>query len=236
MFKLVVFVPRENIQQIIAAVGDAGAGIIGNYSHCTFRSVGTGTFYPMAGAQPYLGETGKLNQVEEERLEALVPGDKLQKVVQAMLAAHPYEEVAYDVYEVKNAPAGIGIGRVGNLESPETLRECSEIWGKALDSRLKVSGNLDMIVKRVALCGGSGAELMRAAKAAGADVYLTGDIKYHAAHEALAMGLAVIDAGHGETERLVIPVLAEELQRLVGDRELSVEVVVSKVNTIPWHA
>lgn len=234
MFKLVVFVPVENTQELISAVGDAGGGVIGNYSHCTFRSGGTGTFYPMQGARPYLGETGALNQVEEERLEVLVSGDKIRRVIQAMLAAHPYEEVAYDIYEVKNAPVGVGLGRVGNLDEDRNLRQCVEAWEKALNSRLKVSGDLNIVVKRVAVCGGSGAELMRAAKSAGADVYITGDIKYHAAHDAVAMGLAVVDAGHGETERLVVPELAGKLQHMASSNGLDVEVVVSRINTIPW--
>jgi len=235
MYKLVVFVPRENVDELIAAMGNAGAGVIGEYSHCTFRSAGTGTFYPMAGAQPYLGKRGELNQVDEYRLEMLVSPDKLDDVIQTMLDVHPYEEVAYDVYEVKNPPAGIGLGRIGNLADPRKLRDLVEHWSEQLDSELRVSGDWDMVVSRVAVCGGSGGELMGAAKAAGADVFLTGDIKYHAAHEAKAMGLALIDAGHAETERLVVPEVARELQKLIVDAGLKVDVIVSEIDTNPWN-
>jgi len=235
MYKLVVFVPRENVDELVAAMGNAGGGVIGEYSHCTFRSAGTGTFYPMAGAQPHLGKRGELNQVDEYRLEILVSPDKLDDVVETMLDVHPYEEVAYDVYKVSNPPAGIGLGRIGTLAEPRKLRDLVEHWSEQLDSELRVSGEWDMVVSRVAVCGGSGGELMGAARAAGADVFLTGDIKYHAAHEAKAMGLALVDAGHAETERLVVPEVARELQQLIDDAGLKVDVIVSEIDTNPWN-
>ncbi|MCL6472366.1 MAG: Nif3-like dinuclear metal center hexameric protein [Firmicutes bacterium] len=235
MYKLVVFVPKENIDEMIAALGNAGAGIIGDYSHCSFRTEGTGTFYPMLGAQPYLGKVGELNQVDEYRLEVLVSPDKIERVVQTMLAIHPYEEVAYDIYQVKNAPAGVGFGRIGNLAKPRKLGELADTWCDILESNLKISGDRDKIVKRVAVCGGSGGELIPIAKASGADVYVTGDVKYHAAHAAKAIGLAIVDAGHGETERLVVPELAKRLQQLIYGSGLTVEVLVSDINTSPWN-
>ncbi|HEY3373449.1 MAG TPA: Nif3-like dinuclear metal center hexameric protein [Candidatus Aquicultor sp.] len=235
IFKLVVFVPAENINEMIAAVGNAGGGIIGDYSHCTFRAQGTGTFYPMVGAQPYLGSVGELNQVDEYRLEVLIAPNKVDRVVQAMLNTHSYEEPAFDIYEVKTPPSGVGFGRIGNLEKPHSLRQCIEKWSVVLDSELKVAGDWKITVKRVAVCGGSGGELMSVAKASGADVYVTGDIKHHAAHAALGMGLAIVDAGHAETERLVIPEVAKEIQRKIYEERLDVSVIVSEVNTIPWN-
>lgn len=235
MFKLAVFVPKENIEEMIQALGNAGGGIIGDYSHCSFRSEGTGTFYPMPGAKPYLGEVGELNQVEEYRLEILVNPGALNRVVRAMLDVHPYEEAAYDIYEVKNPPAGVGFGRVGNLVKAKTLRECVQSWKDALRADLRVAGDLDMEIKRVAVCGGSGAELMSVAKASGADVFVTGDIKYHTAHDARAMGLAIIDAGHAETERLIVPVLAKDIRKLIVESGFDVDVLISEVDTNPWN-
>ncbi len=235
MFKLVVFVPEENIDEMIAALGNAGGGVIGEYSHCTFRVEGMGTFYPMLGAHPHLGKVGELNQADEYRLEVLVAPDKIERVIQAMLEVHPYEEVAYDIYEVKNSPSGVGFGRVGNLPKPAKLRDLAERWSTALDSELKVSGDWDMLVKKVAVCGGSGGELIPVAKASGADVYVTGDVKYHAAHAAKSIGLAIVDAGHGETERLVVPDIAKRLQQLIYESGLKAEVLVSEINTNPWN-
>lgn len=235
VYKLVVFVPSENVYELISAMGNAGAGVIGNYSHCSFRSEGIGTFCPMLGAQPYLGKVGELNQANEYRLEMLVSPDRLEPVIRAMIEVHPYEEVAYDVYELKNPPAGVGFGRVGNLAKPRKLRSCTENWSEKLGSTLKVSGDWEMIVKRVAVCGGSGGELIGAAKASGADVFITGDIKYHTAHAARSMGLALIDAGHAETERLVVPKIARDLQTKIDELGLNVEVLISSIDTSPWN-
>lgn len=235
MFKLAVFVPKENVDEMIQALGNAGGGVIGDYSHCTFRTKGEGTFYPMPGAKPYLGEVGELSQVEEYRLEILVNPSALNKVIQSMLDVHPYEEVAYDVYEVKNPPAGVGFGRVGNMVKPKTLRECVRSWKDVLDADLRVAGDLDMEIKRVAVCGGSGADLMSIAKASGADVFVTGDIKYHAAHDARAMELAIIDAGHAETEKLIVPVLAKEIQKLMVESGIDIDVLISEIDTNPWN-
>jgi len=235
MFKLVVFVPKENVDEMISALGNAGGGVIGDYSHCTFRSEGTGTFYPMLGARPYLGNIGELNRVDEYRLEILVSPDRIEGVIKTMLDVHPYEEVAYDIYEVKNPPPGVGFGRVGNMIKPRKLRDCVEHWSDKLDCELRVSGDWEMTVNRVAVCGGSGGELIGVARGAGADVFVTGDVKYHAAHAARAMGLALVDAGHAETERLIVPEIARELQRRIYESGMKVEVLISEIDTSPWN-
>jgi dinuclear metal center YbgI/SA1388 family protein len=235
MFKLVVFVPKENISEVISAVGNVGGGVIGEYSHCTYRVEGKGTFYPLLGAHPFLGKTDELNEVDEYRLEILVAPDRIEQVIKTMLDVHPYEEAAYDVYDVINPPPGVGFGRVGNMVKPRKLRDCVENWADKLGADVKVSGDLDMVINRVAVCGGSGGELIGIAKASGADVYVTGDIKYHAAHAALAMGLAIVDAGHAETERLVIPEVARELQRTINEAGLKVDVLISEIDTSPWN-
>lgn len=235
MYKIAVFVPKENVDELISAMGNVGSGVIGDYSHCTFRTPGTGTFYPMLGAQPYLGKVGELNEVDEYRLEMLVSPDRVERVIATMLDVHPYEEVAYDLYEVKTPPPGVGFGRVGNTPKPRKLRDYAEHWSDQLDCDLRVSGDWNMTVNRVAVCGGSGGELIGVAKASGADVFITGDIKHHAAHAAKALGLALVDAGHAETERLIVPELAKELQRRIYESGMKVEVLVSEIDTSPWN-
>lgn len=235
MYKIVVFVPRENADELISAMGNVGSGVIGEYSHCTFRSEGKGTFYPMLGAHPYLGTVGELNEVDECRLEMLISPDRVERVIATMLEVHPYEEAAYDLYEVKTPPPGVGFGRIGTVPKARTLRDYAEHWSEQLDCDLRVAGDLDRMVRRVAVCGGSGGELIGVAKAAGADVFITGDIKHHVAHTAKAMGLALVDAGHAETERLIVPELAKELQRRIYESGMKLEVVVSEIDTSPWN-
>jgi hypothetical protein len=235
MYKIVVFVPRENADELISAMGNVGSGVIGEYSHCTFRSEGKGTFYPMLGAHPYLGTVGELNEVDECRLEMLVSPDRVERVITTMLEVHPYEEAAYDLYEVKTPPPGVGFGRIGTMPKAHTLRDYAEHWSDQLDCDLRVAGDLDRMVRRVAVCGGSGGELIGVAKAAGADVFVTGDIKHHVAHTANAIGLALVDAGHAETERLIVPELAKELQRRIYESGMKLEVVVSEIDTSPWN-
>jgi dinuclear metal center YbgI/SA1388 family protein len=235
MFKVVVFAPGENVEQIIRALGEVGAGLIGNYSFCTYRSEGTGTFLPNESATPRFGSAGELNQVHESRLEMLVAPDKLDSVIDTMIKVHPYEEVAYDVYEVLNPQAGVGMGRLGNLPKPEKLGTCVEIWQKKLGCTFRVAGDFEKLVKRVAVCGGSGADLIGIAKARGADVLITGDVKHHSAHEALEKDIAIIDAGHADTERLVVPELVDMLQVALREQGLDIGVQVSGVDTSPWN-
>ncbi|MBI4734045.1 MAG: Nif3-like dinuclear metal center hexameric protein [Rubrobacteridae bacterium] len=235
MNKIVVFAPKENIQAIINAAAEAGAGIIGDYSYCSFRAEGIGTFVPGANTNPYIGKTGMINEAHELRLEMVVTPNKVNAVVEAILKNHPYEEVAYDVYELNNSPVGVGMGRIGDLSEPKPLKECVDTWEKGLSCRMRVAGNIDKIVKRVAVCGGSGSSLIGMAKAAGADVLITGDVKHHEAHAALESGLAIVDAGHAETERLVVPELAKLLRSSLADIKSDVEVIVSKVDTSPWN-
>lgn len=197
LYKLSVFVPLEARDQVFMAIGDAGAGHLGNYSHCTFQAEGTGTFWPREGAMPTIGVVGELTRVPEVRLETIVPERKLQKVIRAMLAAHPYEEVAYDLYALANEGEALGLGRIGELASEVTLSEFAEMVKERLDLQgMRVVGAADQKVRRVAVLGGSGAQFMEEAWNMGADVFVTGDIDYHEAMWAASRSLALIDAGH----------------------------------------
>lgn len=233
--KLVVFVPASHAGIVRDAVCSAGAGWIGNYSHCTFQTAGTGTFLPLEGTNPFIGQKGEISFVEELRLETVVPSARAGAVVQSMLAAHPYEEVAYDLYPLENTGPPYGLGRVGNLSVPVPFEDFA---GRVKDAlglvQIRLGGALTETVHRVAVCGGSGAELYAGALAAGADVLVTGDLKYHVAQEILSHGLKFIDAGHGGTERVMLPALRDYLLEKCAASGLKVDVLVAEAVTDPF--
>jgi len=233
----VVFVPESHEKEVRQALGDAGAGFIGNYSHCTFRAQGTGTFLPREGANPYLGTVGQVEEVAEFRLETIVPEGILNQVVQAMLQAHPYEEVAYDLYPLANAgkPAN-GLGRVGDLPEPMSPERFLAFVKERLSiTAVRAVPGRPSLIRRVALCGGSGGSLIKEAVKKGAQAFVAGDLNYHEGHLAQSLGLMLIDAGHGPTEKVVLPWLAEQLQQKLAASNLAVPVALTTVNTDPWR-
>jgi hypothetical protein len=184
----------------------AGAGWIGNYSDCSFMTKGTGTFRPLENTKPYIGSQGNLEKVIEYRLETIVSRKNLNKVISSMISAHPYEEAAYDVYRLELSDNRHGLGKVGNLEKPLPLENFIELVKENLGVRyLKVVGKVKDVVKRVAVFSGSFDGDVRSVLVHEADVLVTGDVKYHTAVEALENGLCIIDAGHFETERIIVP-------------------------------
>ncbi len=233
--KLALFVPPGYIESVRNAVSDAGAGWIGNYSHCTFMTTGVGTFKPLAGTNPYIGKTGELEQVEEVKLETIVPFDRLDSVIRAMLKVHPYEEVAYDLYPLENIAPAYGLGRVGTLEEPLSFYRFAEKVKVSLNlPAVRLGGSPESEVKKVAVCSGSGAELWPDALRAGADTIVTGDVKYHVAQDMLASGLKFIDAGHYGTEAVILPVLRNHLASSCAEKNIKVEFVLSQTNTDPF--
>lgn len=226
--KLVVFVPVGHVAAVRTAISEAGAGRIGNYSHCTFACEGQGTFLPLAGSRPYLGREGELEEVREVRLETILPAALSDRVLAAMRAAHPYEEVAYDLYNMAIAPRA-GYGRVGSLATPLSFPAFLDHLKQRLGTeRLLLAGPAPARVARVAVVNGSGAEYLEHAHRAGVDVYVTGDLRYHDAHRAAALGLCVVDAGHFATESMAAPRLAAYLQGRVRAVAASCEVVVAE--------
>lgn len=202
LVKLAVFVPCGHEGQVADAAFAAGAGAIGPYSRCSFHSRGMGTFLPGEGSHPYLGEVGREERADEVRLETVVPAERLPAVLAAVKAVHPYEEVAYDVYPLENPPPVHGLGRVGDLPRPTSVAEVGRRFGMALGGvkPQAVYGGVDREVGRVAVCGGSGGDLWEEALAAGAELYLTGEIGYHEGRAASESGLTAIAFGHWETE------------------------------------
>ncbi|HHX50527.1 MAG TPA: Nif3-like dinuclear metal center hexameric protein [Clostridia bacterium] len=236
LFKLVVFVPDSHEVKVRQSLGDAGAGWIGNYSHCTFRLHGTGTFRPLEGADPFLGQVGRLEEAAEYRLETIVPETQLKKVVKALLASHPYEEVAYDLYPLSNRGIEYGLGRVGKLIEPVPFSAFIEYVKLRLGTGpLKVAGNPEMRVERVAVCGGAGGSLVSRAALQKAQVFVTGDVGHHQVQEALALGLGVIDAGHYATERVVLNPLVDYLKEALSGQSPVPAVFSSEINSEPWE-
>ena len=229
--KIVVYVPVGYEDALRDAMCAAGAGHIGAYSHCTFGARGMGTFLPLDGTKPFLGGQGKLEKAEEIRLETIVPAGKLGAVVQAMLAAHPYEEPAYDVYVVERKGRREGIGRIGSLPEAMPFVEFAEQLRKRLGlDRIRLVGDGQKMVQRVGLCTGSGVEFLTAAAKQGADAYLTGDIKYHEAQKAVGMDICVADVTHYASEVLIVPVLREKIAAAAGKNGWELEVVCSEVD------
>ena len=235
LYKLAVFVPEDYLEQIRSAIGSAGAGHIGQYSNCSFSAKGEGTFLPLMSAKPFIGTNGELEKVSEYKLETIVPESLCRKVIARMLSAHPYEEVAYDLYKLENTATLEGQGRIGRLPLPVCLRQFAEIVKAKLKANIiKTVGNPESVIQTVALCGGSGAEFISMAKQAGADVYLTGDIKYHDAQQALSLGLSLVDAGHFSTEVLVIKRLVEYLSTCSQGQQWGIQVYAAPEADVFW--
>ncbi|MED0674765.1 Nif3-like dinuclear metal center hexameric protein [Aneurinibacillus thermoaerophilus] len=232
--KIVVYVPLSHIDIVRDAMSQTGAGWIGQYSHCTFGVRGTGTFMPRAGTNPYIGEQGKLEQVEEVRLETIMPEEAQSRVLKAMIKAHPYEEVAYDIYPVEQTGATFGIGRIGKLKEPVPLRTFALQVKEAFEVKgLRVVGDLERKVQKVAVLGGDGNSFVPKAIFKGADVLVTGDIYYHTAHDAMAGGLAIVDPGHN-VEKIMKQGVKNVLDKRLKEEYLETEIIVSKVNTDPF--
>ena len=231
--KLVVYVPDTHLSEVHQAISGAGAGWIGNYSHCAFYTRGEGVFQPRTGSRPYIGKEGELSIVEETRLETIVPADALAKVLQVMLNAHPYEEVAYDLYPLENQGPAYGLGLVGRLPAPLSFEGLAELVKSALNlSWVRAGGDKRGIIQKVAVCGGSGAKLWPQAVAMGAEAFITGDIGYHDAQDMLSAGLSFIDPGHYGAEIPVIPMLRDYLAERC--RGLGVEFIVSDYKGDPF--
>jgi dinuclear metal center YbgI/SA1388 family protein len=232
--KLVVFVPVAEEQKVREAIGDVGAGWIGQYSHCTYRTRGTGTFLPLEGSNPFIGQKGKVVQVDEVRIETIFPQNLEKKVIRAMLKAHPYEEVAYDIYPIEKKGEAYGLGRVGKLDNEMTLRDFTSHVKKAFNvPTCRVVGNLDAKVRKVAILGGDGNKYMNAALFKGVDVFVTGDVYFHTAQDALLNGLNLVDPGH-HIEKVMIDGVTSILQNAVIKNKAQVEILGSKTNTEPF--
>lgn len=213
--KLIVFVPKTHTNKVLEALFLAGAGHIGRYSSCSFRTTGTGTFKGDKTTSPFLGEPEKLEEADEERVEVILPRHSLSHVINEMLKAHPYEEVAYDIVPLENAYPNSGSGLAGRLPKTVSMTDfipvIKKIWGI---KHVRLSGNLKQKIQTIALCTGSGASLLDKAIGAGADLFITGDVKYHAGVMALRSNICVLDIGHFHSEIASVSLLKNIFQKL----------------------
>jgi len=213
--KIVVFVPASHADAVLSAVDSAGGARIGGYARCSFRSKGAGSFRGGAGTVPFAGVRGREESVEEVRLETVSAGSLVPRVLRAIRGSHPYEEPAIDVIPLRGGALGGGIGAVGELASPLPLGEALDAVRRLLrPAWIKAAGPRRKNVRRVAVVGGSGGEYLGAALEAGADLFVTGDVKYHQALEADLSAIAVADIGHASGERWILP----EFRRILLDR------------------
>ncbi|HEY6462848.1 MAG TPA: Nif3-like dinuclear metal center hexameric protein [Polyangiaceae bacterium] len=228
--KLVTFVPAEQLETLSAALFAAGAGRIGKYSSCSFRAVGTGTFFGEEGADPAVGSAGRLEHVQEVRLEVVVPRGKVEDAVGALRHAHPYEEPAFDLLRLAPGPTGLGFGRKGDV-GPATAHALVGRTKEALGvDRVLVAGALDREVTRAAVCAGSGGEFVGDAIAAGMQLLLTGELRHHEALRASEAGLTVVCTRHSSSERAALAPLAARLATALP----GVEVRTSAVDRDPF--
>jgi len=234
LLKLAVYVPEEAVDKVREALGNVGAGAVGNYSHCSFSVAGTGRFLPGESTTPHIGEQGKLEAVQEERIETVFPKRLEKKVLSTLFKVHPYEEVAYDLYHLENKGEELGLGRIGQVEEM-SLKEFAEHVKDVLNVQaVRVVGNLNDRVKKVAVLGGDGNKYYSHAKFRGADVYVTGDIYYHTAHDAMMDGLNMIDPGHN-VEKVMKAGVANKLANMCKENGFEVEFISSEIHTDPFY-
>lgn len=223
--KIVTFVPSDDVDGVAEAMGGAGGGTIGGYSGCSFRSSGTGTFVASVGTSPAVGHVGAASAEPEMRLEMIAPATRRDAVVAALVGAHPYEEPAYDVYEVQSN-AGF-IGRRGVLDHPMPLGSFAAHVETVLRSEARVAGDRSSLVRAVGVIPGSGADFIAAAR--GTDVVVTGDVGHHSARRALEQETAVVDPGHAPTERPGVARLYAAVAQLAAET-----VDLTTVDLNPW--
>jgi dinuclear metal center YbgI/SA1388 family protein len=234
VIKLVVYVPKEAEERVRVALGNAGAGSIGNYSHCTFTAEGMGQFLPGEHTNPTIGSQGKLESVTEVRIETIFPENLQTKVLSAMIKAHPYEEPAYDIYHLDNQRETLGLGRIGTLEEEMSLEQFAQHVKHTLDvPAVRIVGERNSIVKKVAVLGGDGNKYFTTAKYKGADVYVTGDMYYHTAHDAMAIGLNIVDPGHN-IEKVMKKGVTDVMKKRCHEKKYAVDFLPSIIHTDPF--
>lgn len=232
--KLVLFVPKNYLEKVSQSLFDAGAGRIGEYSNCSFRLNGEGTFFGSEDANPAIGKKGKLEKVEEVRVEMVFDKWNMEKIIEALSLSHPYEEPAYDIYSIQNKNKNFGIGAIGEFDSPVSAQEfLQRISSKLKSNGIRYSKTNIKEIKRVAVCGGSGSELLNDALAAKADALITADIKYHTFQDAEDK-ILLIDAGHFETEAPVLDEVKKRLEKVLEKKSNKVFIYRGEANPVKY--
>ncbi|MBT8378930.1 MAG: Nif3-like dinuclear metal center hexameric protein [Ignavibacteria bacterium] len=233
--KLVVFVPSSHLDKVSAAMHKAGGGVINEYSHCSFRSEGTGTFKGTDKTNPTLGNAGKLEFVREMKLEMIVDKWKLGPVTDAMEKAHPYEEVAYDILSLHNKNVNYGMGAVGRLKNSMTSKEFLKLVSTKLHVKyLRYTPGRKNRIKTVTVCGGSCVDLLDEAINKNSDAFITADLKYHNFHNAEGK-ILLVDAGHYETEAPILDEIQNRLKSFLNKEDIKVLKFKGSTNPIIFY-
>jgi len=207
LLQLTVFIPNDHFEKVRTALFEAGAGSLGNYSECGFSVVGNGSFKPEEGAQPFEGNLGDRSEKEEVRFEVILPSWKKAEVQRALFQSHPYEEIAHNWQNLQNPIHQFGSGAIGELETPISLIDCLSKLKEIFNNHsIKYTKTSQPMIRKIAVCGGSGQFLLGAAKALGADAFITSDVKYHEFFDS-ENRLSFIDIGHFESEQFTIELI-----------------------------
>lgn len=227
--KLTTFIPKENTEDVMTALHKAGAGMIGNYHHCSFRLPGLGTFMPVEDANPAIGSIGQLEKVHEDRIEVIFPSHLTSRVLNSLFKAHPYEEVAYYLHDLQNVDNQVGAGMVGLLEQPMSIRDFFALLKTQLQvTVIRHTSAVKKSVQKIALCGGSGSFLLKDAITNGADVFISGDFKYHEFFDA-ENRIMIADIGHYESEQFTKELIYDKLT----EKFANIALHFTEVNTNP---
>lgn len=229
MKKLVVYVPRANVEEVRKALFEAGAGAIGDYDECSYNTAGYGTFRPLDSASPAIGEVGKQERVEETKIEVVFPAYLERNIIVSMLSTHPYEEVAYNLVTLDNSLKNVGSGVIGNLSQPmEGVDFLAYLKDKLQLNVIRHTALLDKPIQRVAVCGGAGGFLLNDAKRSGADIFITGDYKYHEFFDAENQ-IVIADIGHFESEQFTQELLLD----IIKKKFANFAVLITETDTNP---
>jgi len=235
--KLVIYIPAGYEDQLLKALFESGTGKIGDYTCCTFRSKGQGTFRPGSESKPFAGKVGEISHKDESRIEVVVEQDNLKQLIENIRKNHPYETMAYDLYPlfVSESEASDGLGRTGETDKQLSLLSLAKNIKKKTGLKyIKIAGHHDLKVNNVALCSGSGSSLMDDFFESGADVYISGDLGYHNARDIEAAGKGLIDIGHFASEHLFITYLSEKLGNILTKTGFDIEIEACDMETDPF--
>jgi dinuclear metal center YbgI/SA1388 family protein len=234
-FKLVLYVPLNHEQKVLDALFETRAGRIGAYTCCTFRHEGKGTFKPGSAATPAIGETGRISHVDESRIETVVEKSDLEGIISHVRMSHPYETMAYDVYPMISPEGRSGLGRIGSLEKETTLLSLAGDIKRLLGlDALRLAGRPDLRVDRVAVCTGSGSSAIGQFLSSGAQVFVSGDLRYHDARSIEAEDRGLIDIGHFPSEHTALGELAAYVRSVVSETDDSIRVEVYEGEEDPF--
>ena len=230
-YKIITFVPQDAVNKVADALYAAGAGAIGNYSHCGFQTDGTGSFKPLTGSNPAIGKRGRIEQVNEIKLETVVPSGKVAAVIAALRKSHPYETPAFDVFKHHDVENKIGLGRIGTLKTPLSMQKAIAAIKSATGcNAVGIIGPQKRTIKKAAVCAGSCGKILNSVIAQGADLYLTGELKHHQALAAQEAGLTCICLSHSVSERFALKNLAKQLKKQLK----TVTIRISKKDKDPF--